>query len=350
MKGKKNKHKQLKPILKKSMLAALSLGIALPAVGALPQVQAGEIEPLIKISRPVLNDGIEWLSYTSDPSLVPSAAIEAGDNTVMIDLSTHFPTDQFTQLSAISNDTTVARAYVNDENKLVVVPFRSGHIKIELKAQYRLSEALDPVFEPVTDNIELYISKKGDLNGDDKVDSADAALLFRYLRDMTSRRGYSYVEMNQADIDRNGQPAAEDMNALLKGYASGALGAKDNSYVLTFQQVYDAPYAFNGKLEGTMQTQQTISGTYTHLDIDGYNPINYPPNTKYQWYTATDELGNGEEIIQGATSDKYTIRDIDEHQYLILKVTPRSYLNQQLEGKTLVIRGTQAVEGPPPPP
>lgn len=356
MKG-KNRHNTLKPIMKKSMLAALGLGIALPVAGSLPQVQAGAIGPTVEISRPVLNHGISWLNASSEQSngqsIMPSVPIVVDQsNLITIDLSSHFPSDQFSGISATSSDSKIASVYVpkdNDNNKLVVIPYTQGIINIELTAQYNASQETNSQSETITDNIELYISKKGDFNNDGYVDSADAVELFDYLRNMQYSIDFpvSFVEMNKADIDRNGvADKTNDMNAFLQGYIEGKLGAKNNSYVLTFKQVDDAPYALDGKLNGTMQFGKTITGTFTQLDVDS----DVQATAKYQWYTATDENGSGELAIEQANSDQYTIQNADIGKYLILKITPVSHSGQHPEGKEIVIRGTQAMEGPPPPP
>ncbi|WFR61538.1 hypothetical protein P9222_24425 [Paenibacillus amylolyticus] len=195
MKGKQNK-KRLKPILKKSMLTALGLGIALPIAGTLPQANAGAIGPVINISQPVLNDGINWLSYSSKQNDPRDVSIEVTiNNTVRINLSTQFRSDEYSPPIASSSDNSIAEAYVEtrqDENMttpvstLVIIPRQSGKINIELKANYMISGTP----ETVTDNIELYISKKGDVNADGKVNSQDAADLFDYLRNMMTRRSF----------------------------------------------------------------------------------------------------------------------------------------------------------------
>ncbi|WP_433583652.1 dockerin type I repeat-containing protein [Paenibacillus amylolyticus] len=269
MKGKTNK-KRLKPILKKSMLTALGLGIALPIGGALPQVNAGELGPEIKISRPVLNEDIRWLNRSSEDSnqhsLVSYTPIEALDKTVIIDLNTHFPLNAYDSVGASSDDDSVARVYVNNENKLVIIPYKWGEINIELKANYTLSG------EPVKDNFELYISKQGDVNNDGKVNSADAAALLKHLRNEFNRRSYSAVEMNRMDVNRDGEVFWSDPQALLEGYAVTELGAKDNRYVLTFKQVDDAPYALNAQLIGEMKTGVKITSTVEYFDADGDYP------------------------------------------------------------------------------
>lgn len=339
MKGKQNK-KRLKPILKKSMLTALGLGIALPIGGTLPQANAGEIGPEINISRPVLNDGIHWLNYSSeqnDPSFVSGVPIEVTNRTVTIDLSTHFNSNEFNIISATSGDYSVASVYIEGGNKLVVVPYRSGKINIELKAKYTVSD----VPETVTDNFELNISKKGDVNADGKVNSLDAADLLTYLRNMVSRRGYSYVEMNRMDVDRNAEPTLGDMNALLTGYANKTLGAKNNDYVLTFQQVDDAPYVLNGQLKNYMEN--AIATDYYLMDVDG-DDIDYINTPSYQWYRATDPSGEDMVPIEGETREQHTVTSEDEDHYLVLEVTAHSTSHPNTEPRRVYIVGKEKIQ------
>ncbi|WP_339309258.1 dockerin type I domain-containing protein [Paenibacillus sp. FSL k6-2145] len=343
MKGKQNK-KRLKPILKKSMLTALGLGIALPIGGTLPQANAGAIGAEITISRPVLNEDIRWLNRSSEDSnqhsLVSYTPIEALDKTVIIDLNTHFPLNAYDSVGASSDDDSVARVYVNNENKLVIIPYKWGKINIELKANYTLSG------EPVKDNFELYISKQGDVNNDGKVNSADAAALLKHLRNEFNRRSYSAVEMNRMDVNRDGEVFWSDPQALLEGYAVTELGAKDNRYVLTFKQVDDAPYALNAQLIGEMKTGVKITSTVEYFDADG----DYPNTTLYQWYQGSDATGEGKTEIAEATGSEYTITTSDLGKYLFLEITPQSTSDEQFRGRTVTIVGKQAVEGPPPPP
>ncbi|MCK6073702.1 dockerin type I domain-containing protein [Paenibacillus silvae] len=328
MKG-KNKRNTLKPIMKKSMLAALGLGIALPVAGSLPQVQAGAIGPSLEISRPVLNEGISWLNVSSEQSnglpIMPSVPIVVEQsNLITIDLSSHFPSDNLTLISAKSSNDEIASvnaSYENSRYKLVVVPFASGIVNIEITAQYNTSQEPNSESETITDNIELYISKKGDFNNDGYVDSADAVELFSYLRNIQYGRSasVSYVEMNKADIDRNGVPdKTNDMSAFMKGYIGGTLGAKDNSYVLTFKQKQDVPRVFKDTIEGNNYYQETISSDVQVLDVDtGYNM-----HLSYQWFNSTSPTGDDMQEINGATDSSYKIQIGDIDKYLILKVTP----------------------------
>ncbi|MDM5278045.1 hypothetical protein QUF95_11660 [Paenibacillus silvae] len=326
MKG-KNKRNTLKPIMKKSMLVALGLGIALPVAGSLPQVQAGAIGPSLEISRPVLNEGISWLNVSSEQSngqpIMPSVPIVVEQsNLITIDLSSHFPSGQFSSISAKSSNYDIASVDVSVDHstyKLVVVPFASGIVNIELTAQYNASQEPNSQSETITDNIELYISKKGDFNNDGYVDSADAVELFNYLRNIQFGRSISFVDMNKADIDRNGVPdKTNDMSAFMQGYIGGTLGAKDSSYVLTFKQKRDEPQAFNAVIKGQNYYQETISSDVQVLDVDsGYNM-----HLSYQWFNSTSPTGDDMQEIIGATDSSYNIQIGDIEKYLILKVTP----------------------------
>lgn len=343
MKG-KNKRNKLKPIMKKSMLAALGLGIALPVAGSLPHALAGAPSPSIEISGPVLNDGIQWLSHSSkdaDQSLKP---IVVANNTITIDLSTHFPSEKFSGISVVAQNailtdaTDVADVYVNNNNQLVVTPYKSGVINIKLQANYIPNEQLyfinsnsQNIINPepqqiVTDNIEIDISKRGDLNGDDKVDSADAVKLKDYLS-MIARRGPSYVEMNQMDINRDGFVNFEDMSALMQGYASSALGAKDNSYVLSFKEIQDEAIVRNDTIQGAMQLNNTVWSDVEVWNMD--KGMKMP--LSYKWYTATstDQSGiDARVLISNATQNSYTIGTEEVGKYLILEVIPDSDLTQ----------------------
>nr|WP_145402548.1 hypothetical protein [Paenibacillus xylanexedens] len=334
MKG-KNKRNTLKPIMKKSMLAALGLGIALPVAGSLPQVQAGAIGPSLEISRPVLNEGISWLNVSSEQSnglpIMPSVPIVVEQsNLITIDLSSHFPSDNLTLISAKSSNDEIASvnaSYENSRYKLVVVPFASGIVNIEITAQYNTLQDPNSESETITDNIELYISKKGDFNNDGYVDSADAVELFSYLRNIQYGRSasVSYVEMNKADIDRNGVPdKTNDMSAFIQGYIGGTLGAKDNSYVLTFKQKQDKGYIRNDDtLKGGMGLGSIIYSDVELWDVDhGYNQ-----HLSYQWYSSElNDLSEGSLVaIPEATQSSYTISNADLGKYLILKVTPILY-------------------------
>ncbi|WP_426334671.1 dockerin type I domain-containing protein [Paenibacillus silvae] len=326
MKG-KNKRNTLKPIMKKSMLAALGLGIALPVAGSLPQVQAGAIGPSLEISRPVLNEGISWLNVSSEQSngqpIMPSVPIVVEQsNLITIDLSSHFPSGQFSSISAKSSNYDIASVDVSVDHstyKLVVVPFASGIVNIELTAQYNASQEPNSQSETITDNIELYISKKGDFNNDGYVDSADAVELFNYLRNIQFGRSISFVDMNKADIDRNGVPdKTNDMSAFMQGYIGGTLGAKDSSYVLTFKQKRDEPQAFNAVIKGQNYYQETISSDVQVLDVDTGENM----HLNYQWFNSESPTGENMQEISGATDSSYNIQIGDIEKYLILKVTP----------------------------
>lgn len=172
------------------------------------------------------------------------------------------------------------------------------------------------------------------------MNSADAAELLTYLRNMVSRRGYSYVEMNRMDVDRNAEPTLGDMNALLNGYANKTLGAKNNDYVLTFQQVDDAPYVLNGQLKNYMEN--AIATDYDLMDVDG-DVIATP---SYQWYRATDPSGEDMVPIEGETLEQHTVTSEDEDHYLVLEVTAHSTSDANTEPRRVYIVGKEKIQRP----
>ena len=220
---------------------------------------------------------------------------------------------------------------------LVVIPRQSGKINIELKANYMISGAP----ETVTDNIELYISKKGDVNADGKVNSLDAVDLFNYIRNMMTRRSFSYVEMNRMDVDRNTEPTLGDMDALLIGYKGKTLGGKNNDYVLTFKQVDDAPYVLNGELKNAMLIGNEIGVSHYIMDIDYNDYINTP---SYQWYRATEASREDMVPIEGETGAKYTVKDEDEGYYLVLEVITQSTWDSNTEPRKVYIVGKEKIQ------
>lgn len=156
---------------------------------------------------------------------------------------------------------------------------------------------------------------------------------------MVTRRGFSFVEMNQADVDRNGEPELADMNALLSGYANQSLGAKDNSYVLTFKQVDDAPYVLNGKLNGDLKVGATLTSNTEFFDPDG----DRLRTMHYQWYRGSEASGEGKTEIIGATDAVYKITDAEQEKYLFLQITPESYSSDRPQGKPVVLRSESTV-------
>ena len=148
------------------MLAVLGLGTALPVAGSLPHANATMPESSLVIAGPVLNSGISWLDYSSAQPMNSVPILVGLDNRITIDLSTHFPSDHFVNISATSSDPGIAsvdviRDQTGNDNKLIVIPYGRGQINIELKAQYNVSQAPEAELETVKDTIELYINKNG---------------------------------------------------------------------------------------------------------------------------------------------------------------------------------------------
>ncbi len=338
VKGKTDK-KQLAPLMRKSMLTVLGLSIALPLGGSLPQATADAGGNGIIISQPVLNDDISWLNTSSKVlnntdyimNNIPINVIN--DEVISIDLSSHFPDDLFSNISVSTEDSHVARVFESSGN-LIVEPLQDGVITISLNANYIESE------ETVTDQIKLYISKKGDANDDGKVNSTDAAQILSHIRNEIYRRSYNHVELNRMDVNRDGKVKTDDAHALMQGYTKQELGAKDNHYILTFQQIEDGPYALHAKLSGDLKVGSTVTANYEYWDLENSDAEEY--GTAFQWYW-TDDQGV-EHAIAEATSRAYLIGPEDEGRQLSLKITPRS--NYGVVGKPVTVTASTTVSKP----
>lgn len=338
VKGKTDK-KQLAPLMRKSMLTVLGLSIALQVGASLPQANADAGGNGIVISQPVLNDDISWLN-TSSKALnntdyimnhVPINVLN--DEVISIDLSSHFPEDFFSNINVYTEDSHVARVF-ESSGILIVEPLQDGEITISLSANYIDSE------EKVTDQIKLYISKKGDANYDGKVNSTDATQILSHIRNEIFRRSYNQVELNRMDVNRDGKVKLDDAHALMQGYTKKELGAKDNHYILTFQQIEDGPYALHARLSGDLKVGSTVTGNYEYWDLENSHAVE--SHTEFQWYW-TDDQGV-EHAIAEATSREYLIRPEDEGRQLSLKITPRS--NYGGEGKPVTVTASTPVSKP----
>ncbi len=99
---------------------------------------------------------------------------------------------------------------------------------------------------------------------------------------------------------------------------------------ITINPVNDPPEAQSVAISGTLETEETLTGTYTYYDPEG-NPEGA---TTYAWYRANDDGGSGAAAISGATSQTYTTVFADGGKYVQFRVTPRD--NQGGVGTTAV--------------
>ncbi|SEK30544.1 dockerin type I domain-containing protein [Paenibacillus sp. OK003] len=321
------------PLMKKSMLTALGLGIALPLGSTIPSVQAGAPSSQAIITAPVLNEDINWLAETSATNGSEQRSIVVDGSFVTVDLMDYlssFDLVNDNELYAESNDTSVASARVR-EGHLIVQIQKAGTVTIKLLAKHTSGTSIQ-------DHLELQVTKQGDTNGDGKVDSRDAKAISDFLN--TPRfRGPTMSELNRMDVNRDSTLNMTDLSELFRGYTQRSLGATDNHYVLTFKQIQDAPYAVNAELTGEMKMGSTITGTYNYLDLEGDDQGDNP---LYQWYSASDVTGIDKQEITGATSKEYLIRVEDIGKYLFLKITPQA-MKGEIKGEGVIVGGTAAV-------
>lgn len=80
------------------------------------------------------------------------------------------------------------------------------------------------------------------------------------------------------------------------------------------------PVAQSPAISGTAAIAQVDTASYTYSDADG----DLEGGTTFQWYRATDQSGNTDMLIPGATSQTYTFTSADVGKYLRVAITPKA--------------------------
>jgi len=108
------------------------------------------------------------------------------------------------------------------------------------------------------------------------------------------------------------------------------LGGVQNFYECTYNVIDTpyAPYAYDVKVEGTLEPDNDATGSYIYFD-----PNAEPEGTSlFKWYVATQPDGSDKTEIAGATSINYTIVDGDMDKYLVFEVIPVASAGDPLIG------------------
>jgi hypothetical protein len=101
------------------------------------------------------------------------------------------------------------------------------------------------------------------------------------------------------------------------------------------------PVAFNVDLQGNLAVGETLTGSYSYIDVNG-DPEG---NSHYNWYRA-DSLSQPEpEEIIGVMSVNYLLTAADAHKYIAFQVTPVSATGDPPAGNPVRIWTTNFVSG-----
>jgi uncharacterized protein (TIGR02145 family) len=99
---------------------------------------------------------------------------------------------------------------------------------------------------------------------------------------------------------------------------SPGIETKSSTYLGPIEN--SAPIASNLELTGISYISSILTGTYSYSDIES-NPES---GSEFRWYVSEDILGTNESIIEGATSNTFTIRAEDVNKFIRFGITPKS--------------------------
>jgi len=78
------------------------------------------------------------------------------------------------------------------------------------------------------------------------------------------------------------------------------------------------PVASDVVFSGTMEPDQTLTGSYTYSDYES----DAEGASIYKWYRADDATGTNQAVINGATALTYLLAEDDIDKYISFEVTP----------------------------
>lgn len=102
----------------------------------------------------------------------------------------------------------------------------------------------------------------------------------------------------------------------LNGSTSGT--ASITSITINYALSNSAPVASSVNISGTLNTGQTLTGSYNYTDADS----DVQGTSTYKWYRADDASGTNSAAISGATATTYTLQAADVNKYIRFGVVP----------------------------
>jgi VCBS repeat-containing protein len=225
-----------------SSVVILSSGIALTNM-----VEAADNSNLI------FSEDLEWMK--SQASLV-------GDN-LTIDFSPRFAqlNAATLQLDATTSENVVTVSKDNLKLNLNIKGFGATVIKVTAKNQHG---------EVVTDQFQLTVNKKGDINGDGLVTPADATMIYQVIN---GKLQLTAEQLKALDINGDGKITNVDASLLMSNYVGKSTdNTINNNFYVNLSEINDAPitktdnYSVN---EDTALTTNISSGVLSNdLDIE----------------------------------------------------------------------------------
>ncbi|MCA1746464.1 MAG: hypothetical protein LC655_02110, partial [Bacteroidales bacterium] len=102
------------------------------------------------------------------------------------------------------------------------------------------------------------------------------------------------------------------------------------------------PEARDVEITGTPDIGNTLTGSYTYFDLEK----DEESDSKFAWYRADNQEGDGAVLIEGETDIEYTITLDDANKYIAFEVTPVALSGIQT-GETVVSPFVEVLNTPP---
>jgi VCBS repeat-containing protein len=228
-----------------SSVVILSSGVALTNM-----VEAADNSNLI------FSEDLEWMK--SQASLV-------GDN-LTIDFSPRFAqlNAATLQLDATTSGNVVTVSKDNLKLNLSIKGFGATVIKVTAKNQHG---------EIVTDQFQLTVNKKGDINGDGLVTPADATMIYQVIN---GKLQLSTEQLKALDINGDGKITNVDASLLMSNYVGKSTdNTINNNFYVNLSEINDAPItktdSYSVNEDTTLSTNVSNGVLSNDLDIENHN-------------------------------------------------------------------------------
>ncbi|WP_157964810.1 cadherin-like domain-containing protein, partial [Algibacillus agarilyticus] len=100
--------------------------------------------------------------------------------------------------------------------------------------------------------------------------------------------------------------------------ASSANLTTSPTILLDITAIDDAPTASSVAFSGSLEEDETLTGTYSYSDVDS----DAESGSTFKWYRSSDSGGTGKAAISGATSSTYVLVSADIGNFISFEVTP----------------------------
>jgi VCBS repeat-containing protein len=202
------------------------------------------------------------LIFSEDLGWMKEYATLSGDQ-LTIDFSSRFPSlpSGTIELDATSSDNVVAITKDNLKVNITIKGFGATTVKVTAKGENG---------ETISDQFQVMVNHKGDINGDGIINPQDTYTIYQVVN---GKLTLSDEELKALDINLDGKVTKEDANLLMKNYVGKPQDSSiNNNYNVKLEEINDAPIAKPNKYQifedSTLITNQANSLVSNDIDVE----------------------------------------------------------------------------------